>query len=182
MASPKMKLVEHKPTPLQSLIGDYLAHQRGRGLAPRSIKQAVDVVECQFLAGSVREGVPAPDQLSQRVLDRFGAHLLEDRTTPSGKPLARETVRTYLRTLGQFLRWAQSEDAVAAKVKLQTPARQRRLLETLSREESQHMEDVVRAERDKRKIRLPADTGNRHGELVGRVRTGLAAHGPQRSL
>src|SRR5260370_11129448 len=167
MASPKMKLVEHTPPPLQSVIGDYLAHQRGRGLAPRSIKQAVDVVECQFLAGSVREGVPAPDQLSQRVLDRFGAHLLEDRTTPSGKPLARETVRTYLRTLGQFLRWAQFEDAVAAKVKLQTPARQRRLLETLSREEIQHMEDVASTERDKLMIRLLADTGIRLGELLG---------------
>jgi integrase/recombinase XerD len=182
MASPKLKLVEHKPTPLQSLVGDYLAHQRGRGLSPRTIKQAVDVVERQFLPWSVKEGITAPDQLSQRVLDRFGTHLLEDRTTPTGKPLARETVRTYLRTLGQFLRWAQSEDAVPAKVKLQTPARQRRLLETLSREEIQRMEDVVSAERDKLMVRLLADTGIRLGELLGLRATDLAEQGRERYI
>jgi len=182
MASPKLTLVEHKPTPLQSLVGDYLAHQRGRGLSPRTLKQAVDVVERQFLPWCVNEAVTTPDQLSQRVLDRFGAHLLEDRTTPKGKPLARETVRTYLRTLGQFLRWAQSEDAVAAKVKLQTPGRQRRLLETLSREEIQRMEDVVGTERDKLMIRLLADTGIRLGELLGLRTTDLAEQGRERYI
>ena len=182
MPTPKLKIVEHKPTGLEGLVADYLAHQRGRGLSPRSIKQALDVVERQFLPWCAKAGVTAPDQLNQRVLDRFGAHLLEDRTTPAGKPLARETVRTYLRTLGMFLRWAQSEDAVAAKMKLQTPARQRRLLETLSREEITHMENVVSPERDKLMIRLMADTGIRLGELLGLRTTDLAEQGRERYI
>jgi integrase/recombinase XerD len=182
MAGPKLKIVENKPTALDSLVGDYLAHQRGRGLSPRSIKQAVDVVQRQFLPWCLKEGVAKPDQLNQRILDRYGAHLLEDRTTARGGPLTRETVRTYLRTLGQFVRWAQSEDAVPAKVKLQAPARQRRLLETLSREEITRLEDVVRAERDKLIIRLLADTGIRLGELVGLRKADLVEQGRERYI
>src|SRR3974390_3285217 len=142
MPSPKLKLLESKPTEIQRLLGDYVAHKRAAGLSPRSVKQVVDVLERQFLPWCAKQGVTKPDELNQRVLDRYGTHLLEDRRTSKGELLSRESVRTYLRTLAGFLRWAQSEEAIASKVKVQAPARQRRLLETLSREEIARMEDV----------------------------------------
>lgn len=180
---PKTKLeIVSQPTGLEGLVSDYLAHQRGRGLSPRSVQQAVDVLERQFIPWCRTVDITGPAQLDQRALDRWGAHLLEDHRTPAGKPLARESARTYLRALGQFIRWAQAEEAIGAKVKLQTPERQRRLLETLSREELQRMEDVAGTERDKLVVRLLADTGIRLGELLG-LRTGdLIEQGRERYL
>lgn len=41
MASAKLKIVEHSSTEVQSLVGDYLAHQRGRGLSPPSARLTI---------------------------------------------------------------------------------------------------------------------------------------------
>jgi integrase len=64
-----------------------------------------------------------------------------------------------------FLSWAEAEgEAVAARAK--APKAAKRLLDVLSREEIQAMEDVAATERDQLIVRVLADTGIRVGELV----------------
>lgn len=106
------------------------------------------------------ERITSPDQLTQQILDRFDAELLD-------RELARESVRTYTRTIGTFVRWAQAGGAIDAKVRLHQPRAEKKLLETLSREEITKLEDAADLERDKLIIRMLADSGVRLGELLG---------------
>ncbi len=182
MAKP-LKIAQPKPSSaLEALVRDYLANQRSRGLSPRTAALTANVLEQQFLPWTVKDGITAPDQLTQRVLDRWSSYLLEDHRTPTGGPLARESVRTYLRTLGSFLRWAQAEDAVGAKVRTRQPVREHRLLETLTREEITRMEDAADSQRDKLIIRLLAETGIRLGELLGLRSSDLTEQGRERYI
>jgi site-specific recombinase XerD len=183
MASPKLKIVEHRPSGLQRLVADYLAHQRSRGLSAHTADLTANVIEHAFLPWCAKEGLTMPEQLTQPVLDRWATYLLEDHRTPRGKPLARESVRTYLRTLGSFVRWAQESDAaIGAKVKTHQPMAEHKLMETLTRDEIQKMEDVASLERDKLMIRLLADTGIRLGELLGLRHGDLAEQGRERYI
>ncbi len=169
MASPKLKIIaEPRPSALEALVADYLAHQRARGLSPRTLALTENVLEAQWLPWCSKERVIEPEQLTQQVLDRWSAHLLQDHPTPAGTPLARESVRTYLRTLGSFVRWAQEADnTIGAKLRTHQPVAEHRLMETLTREEITRMEDAASTERDKLMIRLLADSGIRLGELLG---------------
>ena len=54
-----------------------------------------------------------------------------------------------------------------AKAAAQVPSRPKRVLDGLSREEMQALEDAAKSERDKLIIRLMADTGMRVSELLG---------------
>lgn len=184
MSTPKLKIVEHQPTGLQRLVADYLAHQRSRGLSAQTAALTANVIEHTFLPWCAKEHVVAPEQLTQQVLDRWSAYLLEDHRTPRGKPLARASVRTYLRTLGSFVRWAQEADetTIGSKVKARQPLAEHRLMETLTREEIQHMEDVAGEERDKLMIRLLANTGIRLGELLGLRSADLVEQGRERYI
>jgi integrase len=151
--------------PLTSLIEAYLAHQRGRGLSPRSVEQGVAVLGKAFLPWCRHQGISEPEQLDQKVLDRWSFYLINDRWSPSGKPLARETVRTYNRAVGQFTRWAQRDGSLGA-IKPQAIKKERRVLNILSREEINRLEDAAADERDKLIIGMLADTGLRLGELL----------------
>lgn len=160
--STRLKVVKSTSTGLESLVSDYLAHLGAKGLSPRSTGQAEAVLRRQFLPWCGQEDITTADQLNQRVLDRWSTFL----QSPARK-LAKESVRTYLRTVGMFLRWAQKDGAVDVKVKLNGPRKERRIMETLTREEIQRMEDKAVSERDKLVVRLLADTGIRLGELLG---------------
>jgi integrase/recombinase XerD len=178
-----LKLVEAKPsTALEALGRDYLAHKRGKGLSPRSMDLTANVLEAQFLPWSAKEGITQPDQLTQKVIDKWQAYLLEDHRTPAGNKLARESVRTYVRTLGSFIKWAQSEDVVAAKVQARQPKRERRLLETLDRDDINRIENTADSERDKVLVRLLADSGIRLGELLGLRGEDLNEQGRERYI
>src|SRR5712692_5106767 len=183
MASPKLRIVEHRPSGLERLVADYLAHQRSRGLSAHTAALTANVIEHTFLPWCKKERVTAPEQLTQPVLDRWGTYLLTDHRTPAGKPLARESVRTYLRTLGSFVRWAQeNNDTIGAKVKAHQPVAEHKLMETLTRAEIQDMEDAAGVDRDKLMIRLLADTGIRLGELLGLRRADLVEQGRERYI
>ncbi len=158
----KLKVVKHQSTGIESLVSDYLSHLNAKGLSPRSTQQADAVLRRQFRPWCEGEDINTPEELSQRVLDRWSTYLQSE-----DRKLARESVRTYLRTVGMFIRWAQKDGAVDVKVKLNGPKKERRLLETLTREEIRRMEDKAVSERDKLIIRLLADTGIRLGELLG---------------
>jgi len=95
--------------------------------------------------------------LQSDLLDRPNMH--------SGQPLSKASVRTYMRSVGHFLRWAQreGEEVPAPPAAVRVPKQPR---DRLPREEIQRLEDAARNERDKLLIRIPADTGIRLGELV----------------
>jgi site-specific recombinase XerD len=183
MASPKLKIVEHRPSALERLVADYLAHQRSRGLSAHTAALTANVIQHTFLPWCQKERVTTPEQLTQPVLDRWATYLLTEHRTPAGKPLARESVRTYLRTLGSFVRWAQeTDDAIGSKLKAHQPVAEHKLLETLTRAEIQKMEDAASVDRDKLMIRLLADTGIRLGELLGLRHGDLVEQGRERYI
>lgn len=167
---------------IESLAHDYLTHMRARGVSPRTLALTANVFEAQFLPWCIKEQITEPTQLTQQVIDRWSAYLLDEHRTPLGKPLARESVRTYVRTLGSFLRWAESEDAVLGGVIARQPRPEHRLVETLSRDEIARLEDCAITERDKLIIRVLADTGIRLGELVGLRRADLVEQGRDRFI
>lgn len=70
-----------------------------------------------------------------------------------------------MKAVRSFLAWAKAEDdKVDAEAK--RPKLPQRVIETLSRDEVQRIEDRADSERDKLVVRLLADTGVRVGELV----------------
>ena len=182
MARPKLKIIEQRPSALALLVADYLAHQRSRGLSAHTAALTAAVIEQGFMPWCQKERITTPEQLTQHVLDRWSAYLLESHRTPAGKPLARESVRTYVRTLGSFIRWCQADDAIGSKVKAHQPVAEHKLLETLTREEIQKMEDAASTDRDKLIVRVLADTGIRLGELLGLRRGDLVEQGRERYI
>jgi integrase len=97
------------------------------------------------------------------VLDRLAADLLENGGTRG--PLSKATVHSYLRPINHMLRWA-AEEGEIGNVKVQLPRLPKVLIEVLTRDEIDRMEDAAKSERDKFVIRMLADTGIRVGELV----------------
>src|SRR5437763_9160783 len=87
VASPKLKIVEHRPSALERLVADYLAHQRSRGLSAHTAALTANVIQHTFLPWCQKERVTTPEQLTQPVLDRWATYLLTEHRTPAGKPL-----------------------------------------------------------------------------------------------
>lgn len=152
-------------SPLATLVADYLASCRARGLSPKTVKDSYGYpIEHVFLPFCAREGITAIDQLSNQVMDRYSSELL-DRGGKRG-PLSRHSVHAYVRNVNLFLTWARRQgEAVEAKGQL--PKLPRRDVDVLSRQEIASMEAAAPTERDKLIIRVLADTGMRNGELVG---------------
>jgi site-specific recombinase XerD len=155
------------PSALGTLAADFLADCRARGLAVRTVEAYEYPVRSEFLPWCAREGISEPTQLTSQLVGRFTSKLLED----GGKrgQLSRASVRSYVRSVRVFLGWTAKADggaaAVGASPKLPKP--ERRIIDVLSREEIQHMENAARTERDKLILRLLADCGLRLGELLG---------------
>lgn len=175
-----------KPQPssaLEELVGEYLTSLRSRGLSPHTLSLIASVLERQFLPWCVGADIRSPDQLTTRLIEDWTSYLLEDRrNVHTGKPLARDTVRTYVRNLAGFIGWAQDEGVIGAKVKAKQPKAEHPLMETLTRDEIGAMEDAADSERDKLIIRTFADTGIRLGELLGLRKDDLVEQGRARYL
>lgn len=164
---PDLKLVkEESPSPLERLVGEYLMHCRARRLSKRTIDQVYRPVLTRiFLGWCRREGLRELAQVDQRAMDRFQIMLLES-PGKSGKTLSPTSVHSYARTVNSFLVWAK-KDAAQVPVQAQLPRLPKKVLEVLSRQEIQAMEDAASTERDKLVVRVLADTGIRVGELCG---------------
>jgi integrase len=163
--------VGQKPAPLpfgfsiESLLEEYLADCRCRGLSPKTVDFAYGYPLRQvFLPWCLRAGICDLRRLSTSDLDRFVGDLL----IKGGKEglLARQSVITYIRTVNQFLAWA-ARAGVTEPLKARQPRAHRKLGDVLSRQEIERTEDVGSRERDKLIVRLLADTGIRLGELIG---------------
>lgn len=163
---PNLTVVEpDAPSALEQLVEDYLASCRARGLAPRTITEAYGYpLRRVFLPFCAERGVTAPDQVTRRLLDVLSSRLLEEGGS-RGK-LSKFTVHSYLTAINAFLSWARKEGEVSAGVQAQRPRLPKHLVETLTRDEIQRLEDAATNERDKLIVRILADTGVRVSELT----------------
>jgi integrase/recombinase XerD len=154
-----------EPTAIARLIDDYLAHCRASGHSMKTIKDAygrpLRNILLPFLA---EQKITDPGRLNSRVMDRLSVKL-HDEGGPRG-PLSPHSIHAYMRAINSFLSWAHAEGELG-EVRAETPRLPKKLVDVLSREEIQAMEDAAQTERDKVIVRLLADTGLRVGELVG---------------
>jgi len=162
-----LSVVKAEPsTALVTLLDDFLADCRARGLSVRTVEAYDYPCRQEFLPWSAREGVTAPEMLTPQLVGRFGEKLL----TVGGKrgQLSRTSVRSYVRSVRVFLAWAAKLDGGAATVGASPkfPKAERRQVDVLTRDEIQGMENAARTERDKLILRLLADCGLRLGELL----------------
>lgn len=161
----KLKVVPADAPPrISRLTEDYLAHCRAAGLSPKTIRHAYGYpLRAVFLPWCAEHSIAEPAQLSGRVLDQFVGDLLEH----GGKrgPLSKHTAWSYAKAAKGLVAWAKGEgEQIEGQVTL--PKLPRKLVDVLSREEVQRLEDAAGAERDALIIRLLADSGIRVGELV----------------
>jgi integrase len=151
-------------------VEDFLTAGRARGLSPKTIKDAYGYpLRSVFVPFCERQGVTEVSQIDRRLLDRLSTELLEQGGRRNGT-LSKFSVKSYLKAVNQFLAWAK-EEGERVEARAQMPRTPKRLLDVLSRDEIQALEDAAVSERDKLIIRLLADTGIRAGELVS-LRTG----------
>ena len=163
-------------TPLEMLVEDYLDSCRARGLARSTVEQTYTFCLVQILLPWCRENsIREIRELSQRTLDRFTSALLRSGGR-RGTSLSPDTVHTYVRTVRQFLTWAQREGEQMTAARPQLPRLSRRVLDVLSRHEIDTLEAAAETERDKLIIRLLADTGIRVGELCALKFDDLTRH------
>ena len=163
----RLSVVERPvPTALSSLADDFLADCRARGLSARTVEAYDYPVRQEFLPWAASEGITEPGQLTPQLAGRFTTRLLE----MGGKrgQLTRSSVRSYVRSVRVFLGWAGKADGGAATVGAspKLPKKEQRIIDVLSREEIQRMENAAKTERDKLILRLLADCGLRLGELL----------------
>ena len=151
---------------LARLADDFLADCRARGLSVRTVEAYDYPVRHEFLPWCASEAITEPSQLTQGLVGRFTTRLLDH----GGRrgPLSRASVRSYVRSVRVFLGWAAKADGGATEVGAspKLPKQEQRVLEVVSREEIQRMENTAKAERDKLILRLLSDCGLRLGELL----------------
>lgn len=168
-------------SPLHRLLDDYLVSCRARGLSARTIDGAYGYPLWRvFLPFCDAEGITEPEQITPRVLDRLSAKLLEN-DSQRGRPMSKHTVHSYMRAINHFLGWA-GREGEQVRAKAQLPRLPKQLVDVLSREEVQAMEDAAQAERDKIIVRTLADTGIRVGELVALRPSDLQVQGRNQYL
>ena len=168
------------PKALETSIDDYLASVRARGCSPRTLDHYDAVLRRVLLPFLAAQGITAPADINQRVLDRLSSHLLDDGGARG--QLSRHSVHSYLRAIAQWVRWARADGEITSNAKPQLPKLPHRVLDVLSREQIRAMEDAAATERDKLIVRVLADTGLRLSELLGLTRADLIEQGRDRYL
>jgi integrase/recombinase XerD len=165
---------------IPGLVEQYLAACKARGLSPNTVNNSYGYpLRKVLLPFCNREGIERLDHLTNRDLDRMAGELM-DRGGPRGE-LSRHSVHAYARAINHFLAWAKREGQPVTG-RAQLPRLPKAILEVLSREEIQVLEDTANNERDKLIIRTLADTGVRVGELVRLWRSDLITQTGQHYL
>jgi len=147
------------------LVRDYLQEKRAAGASPRTVGHYREVLDQVLVPYCAEEGLEAVADLTSRQLNDLGAGHLDGTRSRSGRAISKATVHSYMRAINTFLAWARAQgEAGTARGRL--PSMRKRVLDTLSREEIQRMEDAAAPERDRLIVRVLADTGMRLGELL----------------
>ncbi len=159
----RLQVVTSPSTELAALSEEWLSEQQARGLSIRSVDMGRDTLKW-FLPWAAARGVSTAAQLDTDLMNALSIDL-QGRTSRAGRPLSRASVRTYMRTLKAFVKWAEKRGDITGVV-VPVPKQERRMMDPLSRAEINLMENAAKTERDKLIIRLLADTGMRLGELL----------------
>lgn len=157
-------------TTMASQILEYLderaEQRRPKKLSRAALDQYRFVLQGVWLPWCKREGITTARDATDKVVGRFTDYLEDGgyrRDHEKPKPLAIQTVRTYVRNVRLFLNWAS-----VPKGDYKAPQEPKRLLEILSREEIDAIEKAAgRDERNRLIVRLLANTGLRVSELLG---------------
>jgi len=145
-------------SPLEELARDFLAHCRARRLSPKTIELVYRPrLERLFLPWCRQHGIERPEQVTQRVLDRFGADL-------AARKLAPASLESYGRSINAFLRWARREGEKISG-SLPQPQLPKRIVPTLTPAEYAAMLRVA-GPRDRLLLRILWHTGARAGEIA----------------
>ena len=161
----KQKAPERRPETFSSLVHDYLQDKRAAGATPRTVNHYQEVLEQVLLPFCAEAGITGPADLATRDLNDLGAGHLDGTRSRSGRAISKATVHSYMRAINGFLSWARAQGE-GGEARGRLPSMRKQVLDTLSREEIQRMEDAADSERDKLIVRLLADTGIRLGELL----------------
>jgi site-specific recombinase XerD len=154
------------PTALATLADDFLADRRANGLSVRTVEAYAYPVLHEFLPWAAEQGITDPGQLTPKLVGGFTTKLLE--VGGAHGELSRASVRSYVRSVRVFLAWSASPEGGKATVGASptVPKGTKPVIDVLTREEIQRMENAVATERDKLIIRILADCGLRLGELL----------------
>jgi integrase len=147
------------------LIEDYLQEKRAAGTSPRTVGHYEQVLREVLLPFCRDAGIATPAGLTNRHLNDLGAGHLDGSRSRSGRAISKATVHSYMRAINSFLVWAR-EQGEASSARGQLPSMRKRVLDTLTRDEINAMENAATTERDKLIVRVLADTGLRLGELL----------------
>jgi integrase/recombinase XerD len=163
---PKLTVATPLPaTAWDDLVRDYLLDRRAAGISSRTVYLYEDALRNVLIPFCAEEGVREPVQLTSKHLNLLTAELLDGRRSRSGKPLSKATVSLYMRAINTLLGYARDQgEKVEARARI--PRERRKVLDVLTRQEIQAMEETASTERDRLVIRLLADTGIRIGELL----------------
>jgi integrase/recombinase XerD len=149
-------------TSLALAVEDYLASCRARGLSYKTVKQNYGYsLRSVLLPWCDANGITEFDQLTQRQFDRLTASVVENARSEW-------TAHSYIRPMRQFMGWAKKVgDADKDGATPQLPRLNRKVIDVLTRDETDWIENAADSERDKLIIRILADTGMRVSELCG---------------
>ena len=167
---PTLKVVKPKtPPPLVREVEDYVAAVRAQHPSGKTANQYGFALREVFLVWCADNGITEPSQLTTAAINRFNLHL-QHHGGKEGTPLAGSTVWTYMKSVKRFVAWlAEQGEAVTATVKL--PKLERRVVDVLSPQEVERLENAADNDRDKLIVKVLWETGVRRAELTGlRVR------------
>ncbi len=161
MPKASLSLVQAQPAPaIERLVQDYLQHLHAAGRAPKTREAYKYPLTKLLLPFCAREGLTDPGKLDNRLVDKLAVEIQERGLSPF-------SVASYVRHLRIFLRWAQAEGEVQAKVNMTAPKQPKRDLRglTLTEQEVKAMAEKAMSLRDELIVRLLFYTGIRLGEL-----------------
>lgn len=149
---------------MAALVDDYLIHMSSGRNSSRTVAWHQWSLHRMLLPFCEEHSITEPSQLTLRLLERLQAEQLAMPNQHTGKPRSPATVRSYMRSVRDFLHWAkrQGEDVADAPAEVRIP---RKPKVKLLRDEIRALEDAAGTERNKLIIRVLADTGMRLDEL-----------------
>lgn len=158
-----LQIVKSSESRLGILLEDHLASKKAEGLAPRTLRNRDYQLRTYFLPWCQERGIEDITQLTQRDLDRFSVDL-QERGGKRG-PMSKATIWTVIKEVRALLKWAK-ENGEEIKGSLKSPKLGQALIDILSRDEIDLIEDAATNDRDRLIVRILADTGVRVGELI----------------
>lgn len=151
---------------MDALADHYLAECRARGLSLKTVEDNYGwALKHQFLPWLSAAGIDSLTAVDSKALMRWQADML-NLPGKRGRPVSRYSIEGWVKAVNSFLKWAKREGEMGHEARGQAPRPPKVLIDVLSRQEIEKMEQKAETERDKLIVRLLADTGIRATELL----------------